>query len=255
MKQNTKQTGTLVIVGASSGLGHEIARIYARRGWLVGVCARRSEPLKDLEAEFPDNIRWETLDVTAPDSHTRLLGFIDRLKGIDMLLYAAGCGWNNPTLNIEKEENTVGTNVVGFTRIIGTVFNYMSEHATPSGRSPRICAITSIAGTKGLGISATYSASKRYQNTYLESLSQLARMRKTHIKITDIRPGFIDTALLDTSAHRYPMLMNVGYAARRIVRAIDRGRHTAYIDTRWHVVVALWRLIPGWLWRRLNIRN
>lgn len=244
---------TIVIVGASSGLGRAVALHYASVGWKVGICARRIDRLREIAAEFPDRIVAETLDVTDADSGERFVRFIEKLGGVDVVLYAAGCGWNNPRLDAEKDERTVATNVVGFTRIVNAAFEWFAAHPTPSRCKGRLCAITSIAGTKGIGISAAYSATKRYENTYLESLAQLAAVRKVPVLITDIRPGFIDTDLLDTSAHRYPMLMSVPYAARRIVRAIDRRRKVVYVDWRWHFVVALWRLIPRCLWIRLKL--
>lgn len=241
---------TILIIGASSGLGHAVAVHYASCGWKVGVCARREEPLKELKTEYPERIEWRTVDVTADNAIKEVGDFIEYLGGIDIFLYAAGCGWNNPMLDFAQDDRTVQTNVVGFTRIVNAVFEWFAR----TGRKGQLCAITSIAGTKGIGISSTYSASKRYQTTYLEALAQLARARNIHLRITDIRPGFIDTALLDTSAHRYPMLMSVDYASKRIVRAIDRERKVAYIDWRWHLVVVLWRLIPRCLWIRLKLK-
>ena len=245
--------GTILIIGASSGLGKGVAKSFAALGWKVGVCARREHALKQLVDEFPENITMRTLDVTANDAVSTFNSFVDQLGGIDVVLYAAGCGWNNPLLDVDKDERTVNTNVVGFTRIINAAFDWFAAHPAPSGSKGQICAITSIAGTKGIGISPTYSATKRYQCTYLESIAQLACIRHIPVSITDIRPGFIDTDLLDTSAHSYPMLMKVDYAVKRIVRAILRRRKLVYIDWRWASVVAAWRIIPRWLWIRLKI--
>lgn len=247
------QPGTILIVGASSGLGRELALMFADAGWLVGICARRSEALQAIALMHPDRIVPETLDVTAPDSAERFLRFVERLGGVDVVLYAAGCGWNNIDLDEVMDDRTVATNVVGFTRIVGAAFRLFADNTPPNRRRGQIAAITSIAGTKGLGVSATYSATKRYQNTYLESLAQLARIRHVAVDITDIRPGFIDTDLLDTANRSYPMLMSVPYAARRIFKAITRRRAVAYVDWRWYAVVAGWRLIPRWLWTRLKI--
>ncbi|MCH5219676.1 MAG: SDR family NAD(P)-dependent oxidoreductase [Muribaculaceae bacterium] len=249
----TNKRLTIVIVGASSGLGRAVATEYASRGWLVGVCARREQPLAELASRFPENIRYRTLDVTAPDSGQQFIDFVTSLGGMDIVLYAAGCGWNNPELDEANDERTVQTNVVGFTRVVNAAFKWFANNVTPSGNTGHLCAITSIAGTKGIGISATYSATKRYQNTYLESLSQLASVKKANLTITDIRPGFIDTDLLDTSSHKYPMLMSVPYACKRIVRAIDKHRHVAYIDWRWNIVTKLWSFIPRCLWTRLKL--
>ena len=114
--------------------------------------------------------------------------------------------------------------------------------------------ISSIAGTKGLGVAPSYSATKRYQNIYIDALAQLSRMEKQPITFTDIRPGFVRTDLLK-DGRNYPMLMSPQYAALRIANAIDRKKRRAIIDWRYAILVFLWRLIPEWLWERLPIRN
>ena len=116
-----------------------------------------------------------------------------------------------------------------------------------------LAAISSIAGTKGLGAAAAYSASKRYQNTYLDALAQLSRMQRLDIRITDIRPGFVDTPLLREG--KYPMLMRPEKVAARIVRALEQRKRRIVIDRRYAVLVFFWRLIPEWLWERLPIRT
>lgn len=108
--------------------------------------------------------------------------------------------------------------------------------------------VTSVAGTRGLGSATAYSASKRLQNTYLDALSQLSRMRKLRITFTDIRPGFVATDLLN-KAHHYPMLMPLQPVARKVFRAIERRRRRVVIDWRFAVLVFFWRLIPAGLWR------
>ena len=125
-------------------------------------------------------------------------------------------------------------------------------YAAGCGWRGHIAVITSVAGVKGIGISATYSASKRYQWTYLQALDQLAHQQHVNVAITDIRPGFVDTPLL-AGDKNYPLLMSIDYVAPRIERAIMRGRRIAVVDSRWAVVTALWRLVPDPLWRRLQL--
>lgn len=239
----------IIIVGASSGLGERIAADFASAGYSVGICARRDEPLKALRDRFPNNIVYETLDVTASDAVERFRRLIDRLGGLDTLLYAAGCGWNNPQLDPEFDMRTVRTNVDGFTAIVHDAFAYFRDN----GLSGQIAAITSIAGTRGLGVSATYSASKRYQWNLLEALDQLARQQHLDIAITDIRPGFIDTPLLATATRRYPMLMTIDRVAPLIERAILRRRRIVTVDWRWRILGLLWRRIPRFIWRRIKL--
>jgi len=236
-------------------MGRAIARTYAARGHRVGVCARRVDRLDELKAEYPTNIVTCALDVTAADAATDFRRFVNETGGVDTVIYCAGCGWNNPGLDPDLDMRTVHTNVDGFTAILDAAFDIFATQGPATESRGHIAALTSIAGTRGIGISATYSASKRYQWTYLEALAQLAKVRDIAVDITDIRPGFVDTPLLDTSTHRYPMLMSVDKATAAIVHAIDRRRHVAVINRRWALVTALWRRIPRPLWRNLKYLN
>ncbi|MDE6288974.1 MAG: SDR family NAD(P)-dependent oxidoreductase [Muribaculaceae bacterium] len=240
---------TIIIIGASSGIGRLIAEDFAGRGWRVGVTARREDALREIAARFPGMVEYSAYDVAADDAGERLSELIERLGGMDVLLFAAGCGWYNPSLDIADEQRTIATNVVGFTRTIDTAYHYFADRG-----AGHIAAITSIGGVKGLGISPAYSATKRYQWTYIQALDQHAHINGVRITFTDIRPGFIDTALLDRNPKLPPLTMRPVYAVKRIVRAIIKGRRVAVVDWRWRIVAAMWNLIPGSLWRRLKIK-
>ena len=117
----------------------------------------------------------------------------------------------------------------------------------------RIVIIGATSG-KELGAAPSYSATKCFQNCYIDALAQLSRIEQRPITFTDIRPGFVRTALLNDGLH-YPMCLSLGYATRLIVRAIDRRKRRAIIDWRYALLVFFWRLIPNWLWERLPIAN
>lgn len=236
-----------IIVGASSGIGLEVAKFLLADGWHLGVAARREEPLLELKSNAPERVEVMTIDVTKPDAGERLQNLIERLGGIDLYFHASGIGKQNLTLEESIELNTMETNAVGFTRMIGTAYRYFAERG-----SGHIAAITSIAGTKGLGPAPAYSATKALQATYLQSLEQQAHQRGLNIRFTDIRPGFVDTALLNDN-FPYPMMMRPEKVARDIVRSIYRRRHVRVIDFRYRVLTFFWRLIPNWLWRRMKL--
>lgn len=238
-----------IVIGASSGIGREVSRLLLADGWTVGVAARREDRLLELKASSPDNVEVMRIDVTAADAGERLLELVKRLGGVSLFVYCSGVGWQNAGLEPAPELATVDVNVKGFTAMVGTMFNYMAANLGGD-----IAVISSVAGTKGLGVAPSYSASKVYQNTYIQALEQLSNMRRMHIRFTDIRPGFVDTDLLSGGGH-YPMLMDKTVVARHIVRAIYAHRHVCVIDWRYRVLVALWRAMPSWLWRKLNIHS
>ena len=238
-----------VIIGATSGIGREVATLLIRRGWSVGVAGRREEMLKELQALAPGRTKYRRVDVVSAESPRQLLGLIDDLGGMDLFLLCAGIGKQNPDLDTEVELATAHTNVEGFIRMTDTAFQYFRQKG-----GGHLAVVSSIAGTKGLGAAPAYSATKRFQNTYLDALAQLARMQRLRIRFTDLRPGFVDTDLL-RGDKRYPMLMPVGRVAARIVRALERRERVYVIDARYRLLVFFWNLVPRFLWERLKVRN
>ena len=237
----------IIIIGASSGLGQQVAKLFLERGWRLGVAARREERLMELKQLASDRVEVQSLDVTATDAATRLRELIDRMGGMDLFFYASGIGKQNRTLTPEIELNTVNTNGMGFTRMIGEAYRYFAEQ----GRG-HIAAITSIAGTKGLGPAPSYSATKAFQQNYLQALEQQANARGLNIRFTDIRPGFVDTDLLKGD-FRYPMMLRPENVAHQIVHAIDARRHIKVIDWKYALLTALWRRVPRLIWRKLKL--
>lgn len=237
-----------IIMGASSGMGFRIAEIFLEKGWQLGVAARREELLLSLKENHPDKVVTASIDVNDAKAGELLLQMTEQMGGIDLYFHVSGIGKQNMELQQDVELSTVETNGTGFTRCITTMFNHMAGHG-----GGQIAAISSIAGTKGLGAAPSYSATKAFQNTYLEALEQQASMRHLNIRITDIRPGFVATPLLGDDPH-YPMLMDTERTAQEIVRAVLRQKHVRVLDWRYRILTPLWRLIPRWLWRRLNIR-
>lgn len=240
----------VIVIGASSGLGQLIALNYLRHGYRVGVAARRIERLSAIVDEAPDRVIACQLDVNSQAATDSLALLIEQLgEHPDIFINCAGIGYANPDLDTTKDIITAETNCVGFTRITDYMFNYYAR----SGQRGQIAHISSVAGTRGIGIAASYSASKRYQTEYLTALRQLAHQRKLPIVITDVRPGFIDTPLLDSATH-YPMMMSAQRAVALIIKAINNHRSVKVIDWRWNIVVKLWRCLPQWLWRCLPLK-
>ena len=220
----------IVIVGATSGIGLEVARLCIRAGWRVGAAGRRKEALEALRSEAPGQVETETIDITRDDAPERLARLVERLGGMEIYFHASGIGSRNTALRPDIELNTLRTG------------------------GGRIAVISSIAGTKGLGSAPAYSATKRMQNTYIDALAQLSRMENCGIRFTDIRPGFVATPLLSGDG-RYPMLMRTEKVAARIMHVLRHPRRRVVIDRRYALMVFFWKLIPEWLWERLNIRK
>ncbi|MBS5110342.1 MAG: SDR family NAD(P)-dependent oxidoreductase [Phocaeicola vulgatus] len=226
----------IIIIGATSGIGLEVARCYLKAGWQVGVAGRREEELEKLRQSAPGQVCTQRIDVTREDAPALLEQLIMKTGGMDVFLLSSGIGKQNLSLYPDIELQTAATNVSGFIRMVNAAYHYFEQQG-----KGHIAVISSIAGTKGLGSAPAYSATKRFQNTYLDALDQF------------IRPGFVATPLLKDD--KYPLLMHAPYVASQIVRAISRRKRVAVIDRRYQMLVFFWKLIPGWLWVRLPVRN
>ena len=117
-----------IVMGASSGMGYDVAKLLLKDGWQVGVAARRMEMLEQLKEQFPQQVMTEKIDVTDEDAPTKLKQLIEKLGGVELYFHASGIGKQNPELEETIEMNTVRTNALGFTQIIDTIYNYMKEH-------------------------------------------------------------------------------------------------------------------------------
>ena len=238
----------VIIIGATSGIGRAVANIYIAQGWKVGVAGRRAQELEALRLTAPEQVFTQVLDVTEDNAQQKLHTLIEQIGSMDVFLLSSGIGKQNYSLQTDIELATAATNVEGFIRMTNAAFHYFEKQG-----HGHLAIISSIAGTKGLGAAAAYSATKRFQNTYIEALEQLARMNNLNISFTDIRPGFVATPLLKDDS--YPLLMKATKVAHQIVKAIDKKKRIVIIDWKYRILVFFWRLIPKGIWLRLPVKK
>ena len=239
-----------IVMGATSGIGYEVAKVLAIRGWKVGVAGRREDILAKMSAETDGIDAYEVIDVTTPEAVDGLHKLIGKLGGMDMYFHSSGIGYQNTELDADKELRTIETNCLGMTRLVGEAFRYFEQHPETDGQ---IAVISSIARTKGLGAAPAYSSSKRFTSHYLESLCQLTTIRNIrNIHISDIRPGFVKTPLIEGS--NFPMQLDAGKVAVSIVNGLERRKHVITVNWLYRLLVFFWQMIPRFIWIRMRIR-
>lgn len=238
-----------VIMGATSGMGRGIALGLLAEGYTIGVAGRREDALKEIQAMAPDRVFIKVIDVTKEEAPAQLLSLVSDMGGMDLYFHSSGYGMQNMSLDLNIECQTVMTNAYGFTQMVVTAFNYFKQEK----RKGRIAVISSVAGTKGLGAAPSYSATKRFDWTYLEALAQLAHMQKLDIKFTDIRPGFVATDFI--AGDDYPLAMQTDYVVKQILKAVRKGKRSIIIDWKYRIICFFWRHLPSWLWERMRIKN
>jgi short-subunit dehydrogenase len=236
----------VIIVGATSGIGRELARVFVAKGYQVGVAGRRSELLAEIKEENPKQYFTKQIDVSDTEALPLLLNSLARdLGGMDILINCAGVGKKNEELDFAIDKMIVETNVVGFTAVIDWAYNYLINK-----RGGQIVNISSVSGIRGHRFgSFSYSASKSYQMRYLEGLRHKLVKAKIPIYVTDIRPGFVDTDMIPKN--RYFWVISADKAARLIFRSITRKRNVAYITKRWIIIVAIIKIFPGAILNRI----
>lgn len=235
-----------IIIGATSGIGLEVAKLLSAKGWELGIAGRRVQLLEQISQELAGVKTYEVIDITQEDAPVLLEKLIDKMNGIDLYFHSSGIGYQNPSLDIDKEMRTVETNALGFTRMLTHVFHYFAQNG-----GGHIACISSIAGTKGLGAAPSYSSTKRFQNHYMECLQQLAHMKGYPITFTDIRPGFVATDLIKDGS--YPMQLTAPDVAKEIVMALEKKKPIIVIDWKYRILVFFWKLVPRWIWVKMKV--
>ncbi len=227
----------IVIIGATSGIGREIAIKYAEQGWTVGVTGRRIALLEELKIMYPNLLHYATMDIRDVKCTDVLQKLVNEMGGMDTLFVNAGVGSQNPELLSEIELQTVETNALGFTNVIDWGFRYFRDR-----KSGHIAVTSSVASIGAMYQAPAYSATKRYIRHYVDCLAQKANHDKLNIRFTTLLPGFIETALL--KADKYPLTIPLPRAARLIFRAIEKKKRYAFIPWWWGLIAFAWRLVP-----------
>lgn len=229
--------GNAIIVGASSGIGEALARLLSDEGYRVGICARRGELLRAIQSDLPGSAVKE-MNVGKPDEAIALFReLLGEMGGAGLVVISAGTGFINPKLEWHKEQTTIDVNVSGFCAMA----NAAIEHFVERGGG-HLVAISSIAALIGSSQAPAYGASKAFVSNYLEGLRGMARRLRLPITVTDIRAGFVDTAMA-----RGPGIFWMASrekATRQIYEAIAQKRACVYVTRRWRLIAWLLRIVP-----------
>ncbi len=238
-------SSSVMITGASSGIGSALARELAARGHNLALCARRIDQLEALRASIHQQhpavqVEIQTLDVTRYDQIGPVLESLARaLDGLDIVVVNAGIslGEKIGRGQFTKCLRTVETNLLG---AMATVDAAVAHFVARGGG--HIVGVSSIMAFRGLPRIAAYSASKAGLATYLNALRPY--LRRQGIDITIFYPGYIDTPLNDRLPHR-PFLISAEKGARLMAAKIDRKVKSAAIPAwPWALVKWLLRIAP-----------
>lgn len=234
-----------IIIGASSGIGKSLSEVLIQNNYSVGITGRRIELLKSIQGQYPDQIYYTKLDVQDVSSiNTACHELTTKLGGLDLLIISAGIGEINKKLDFSIDKDVLLTNVTGFTAVANWAMNYFKSQG-----SGHLVNISSIAGLRGNGDAPSYNATKSFQVNYFEGLRLNAYKSGNPIYVTDVRPGFVDTAMAKGDGLFW--VAPVEKAALQIYSAIKRKKKVIYITRRWRIIALLLRLLPFSILKKL----
>lgn len=235
----------VLIIGASSGIGRELAIAFANHGYEIGLMARRLPNLEALQSEISSPTRIGYIDISNPlEAIEKAQEMIHKMGGLDVFILNAGIGFLNAELDWFKEKQTIDVNVQGFCALAGLGYQYFARQG-----HGHLVGISSISALRGNHVAPAYNASKAFMSNYLEGLRKKAFQDALSITVTDIKPGFVDTDMAKGEGKFW--VASPQKAAQQIYAAIKAKKKHAYVTHRWRLIGWLFKLMPDWLYYKI----
>lgn len=239
-------TKKVAVIGATSGIGRALAIELHKRGYTVGATGRRRERLEKLKQNLGSRISTAYMDVTELEEAVEQLEHLkNKMGGIDSIVLNAGVSNYQKRVGRKGDLRIIDVNIRGFANL--AAYSFSMFHRQEQGH---IIGISSIASLFGWGLSAPYSASKAFMNTYLQGYRQKANHSDADITVSTILPGFVKSEMTEGKKGMFWM-SDTDKAAAQIADAIEKKKHRAYITKRWRLIAWLLKLTPNWFWDRM----
>lgn len=233
-----------IIVGGTTGIGNGLSKVLIANNYKVIVTGIEKDVIESLNASKTQNLRAVYLDCISSSVSKEIENLVEKLEGLDLLVFSAGIGNLNKDLGYTVENNANKLNVLGFTEVVDWSYRFFVKQGYG-----HLVGVTSISGLFGSRVAPAYHAAKAYQITYLEGLRQKARRSKLPIYVTDARPGFVDTPM--TEGKKMFWIATSERAGKLIFNLIKNKRSVGYISRRWRILVVIMHMMPRFVRNRL----
>ena len=245
------KTNSVVITGGSDGIGLEMAKAFARRGFKIGLLARSADKLA-AGAKLCRELGAPQAEIAAVDvgDFERLraaLAEMDRkLGGTEIFIANAGVGG---TFHLAAD-NWADLLKTGQVNYLGAVagLELMKMKMIERG-SGTLVAVSSMAATKGMPLMSGYCATKAALSTYLQSIR--IELKRKGVTTVSVEPGYIDTALTKKNKGTMPFMIPAEQAGREIAAGILAKKRLVITPKPYRVVKVLLKLLPDWLFEKL----
>jgi len=236
----------IIIIGATSGIGEELARQCVEKEYHVGGTGRRLERLEGLKRELGNYFSYAEMDVSEfEEAKSQLHKLIDEMGGMDIIVLNAGIS-NYPAASITAmEQKVIDVNVSGFVQIFGEAFQYFRKQGYG-----QIVGMSSIASLFGSSRAAPYSSSKAFISTYMQAYRQRCNSISEEITITDVKPGFVESEMIEGKKGLF-WVGTTKKAVKQMLKDIEKKKSYSYVTRRWRLVAWLIKLTPNWVLDRL----
>ncbi|CAM3614586.1 SDR family oxidoreductase [Vibrio aquimaris] len=225
---------TVLITGATSGIGLQLAIDYAQTGAIVYACGRNQERLNELSSQFV-NIHTLAFDLTDLDATKQTLSSLEHIPNL-WILNAGDCEYiDDGQLDAKLVKRVFDINVVGLTNAIEACQPHFS-------RGQRLAIVGSIASEVALPRAEAYGASKAAVS-YLARALQLD-LKPQGIDVSIIYPGFVKTPLTDKNTFDMPMLISSERASKEIREGLAKGRSHIYFPKKFTSILRLIGALP-----------
>ena len=236
----------VIVFGATSGIGKSLAEIFLKKGCKVAITGRRLEKLEAIKKLYPKQVLIKQNDIQDVAEVKKVFHeIVVAFKTIDLVIQSSGVGFVNPQLEWELQAQTINTNVLGCTKLYVLAYQLFKKQ-----QFGHLVGISSIASIRGNRSAPDYFASKSYQKAYLESLYiKTKSIKSKKVFITEIRPGFIDTAMALGDAIFW--MVPLEKASKQIYSAIQKKKRVAYISKRWFFIAVVLKIMPAWVLKKI----
>jgi len=242
----------ILVIGATSVIAENCARIWAARGDAIHLVARNEQHVQaiasDLRVRGASEVTTYCLDLNDLDRHADLLKVADEFLGsVDIVLIAHGTlsNQNSCELSVEKTLDEIQTNALSAISLLTLIANRFEAKKEGS-----ICVISSVAGDRGRSSNYVYGSAKAMLTAFTSGLRQ--RLYKSNVAVVTIKPGFVDTPM--TSEFKKGFLWaKPKTVASKIVKAIDVKKGEVYVPGFWWAVMMFIRFIPNKIFEKIKL--
>ena len=231
-----------IVIGASSGIGKALAEVLANNGYEVGLTGRRADLLQGLQQKLPTKTFVKQMDLRTPEkSMQQLEELIQEMGGLDLIILNAGFAHDDKDLDWQKSKEILDVNVIGFAAMANVALKYFLPQ-----KHGHLVGVSSVCAEYAFKDAFAYAASKSFSSALCQGIRNTVRPTGLPIYVTDIRPGFVDTAMVANCPDKY-LESSPREAAEQIYDAIQSHKKIAYVTKRWRIISWALQLAPDWL--------